>query len=129
LARYELHLQDIRPLLSKGWRRVAKADFHDTNVFSFVKWHNGEFILNIDMNPRWKQTPVVICSLRFQGVRKIDVPEKVAKDWLIYTEVHARRGGGAELRGLCANNAEFRIAADDVCYLLNYDPVSFWRES
>jgi hypothetical protein len=128
-ARYELHLRKIRPLLSESWWRVAKADFHDTNVFSFTKLANGEFVFNIDMNPRWKQPPVAICSLRFQGVRKIDVPEKVVKNWLIYTEVHARRGGGAEWRGICANYDEFQIVADEVCYSLNYDPAWFWRES
>ena len=126
LARYERHLIKICPTLTAAWRRVAKTDFHDSKVFSFGQWQFGEFILNIDMFPRWKEAPLGICSLRFGDVRKLDVPEEVLKDWLIYTEVHALRGG-AEFRGLCANFAQFRIAGKEVRYFLNYDRASSWR--
>jgi len=121
--RYEQHLRKIRPRLSPGWRKVAATEFHDTEVFSFGSSQDGEFLINIDMNPRWKQPPFFICSLRFRGVRRVTVPQKVQGDVLIYNEVHVTTRGTGEWRALLAHS-EFRLEAPDVTYWINHEPLA-----
>jgi hypothetical protein len=76
--RYDQHLRRIRPHLSKGWRKIAATNFHDTVIFSYLPLNDGdEFIINIDMNPRWKSTPLFICSLHFYRVISADIPKNV----------------------------------------------------
>ena len=86
---------------------------------------DNEYIVNIDMHPMWKQPPFRICSLHFYGIRRVQMPKKALRDWLIYTEVHAPRKGGGELQALLAGHQQLRIVADDVDYLLNY-PFGDW---
>jgi hypothetical protein len=119
-AQYEQHLKEIRPRLSRGWRKVAATEFHDTAIFSFGTPRGNEFIVNIDMNPLWKQPPLRICSLHFYGIRRVHMPNDVLKEWVIYTEVHATQRGGGELRALLAEDTELKIEADDVDFVLNY---------
>ena len=120
---YEQHLRKIRSGLSTNWRRIAATNFHDTEVFSFGPLHDGEFLINIDMNPRWKQPPFFICSLHFYGVHTVDVPKKVHGDVLIYDEVHVTPTGTREWRALLAHS-ELRIEADDVGYFINHEPLA-----
>ncbi len=122
--RYKQHLREIRPRLTAGWRKIATTEFHDTEIFSFGPLlPNGEFLINIDMNPRWKQPPFFICSLHFYGVRKASVPEKVQGDVLIYDEVHTTSQGTREWRASLAHS-EFRIEAANVAYSINHEPLA-----
>ena len=121
---YNRHLSGIRPRLSTGWRKIAATEFHDTEVFSFGQlMQEGEFLINIDMNPRWKKPPLFICPLHFYGVSKRSVPEKVQGDVLIYNEVHITSKGTREWRALLAHS-ELRIVATDVAYWINHEPLA-----
>jgi hypothetical protein len=121
--RYKQHLRNIRPRLAAGWRKIAVTNFHDTEVFSFGQLDDREFIINIDMNPLWKQPPFFICSLHFRGVRRLDVPAKVLGDVLIYDEVHLTSKSVSEWRALLAHS-ELRIEAEDVEYFINHEPLA-----
>jgi hypothetical protein len=109
--------------LSAGWRKIAATEFHDAEVFSLGPLQDGEFLINIDMNPRWKQPPFFICSLHFYGVRRVSVPEKVQGDVLIYNEVHVTPKDTREWRALLAHS-ELRIQAADVAYCINHEPLA-----
>ena len=122
--RYDQHLRRIRPHLSKGWRQIAATNFHDTKIFSFLLLNDGgELLINIDMNPRWKSTPLFICSLHFDGVIKADFPRNVLLEWLLNTEVHltARHAGEWRVR---LQRSELRVQAADVGYFINHKPFA-----
>jgi hypothetical protein len=119
--RYEQHLRKIRPRLSPGWRKIAATEFHDAEVFSFGPSQDGAFLINIDMNPRWKEPPLFICSLCFRGVHGVSAPQKVQGDVLIYDEVHVAARGRGEWRVLLAHS-ELQIEAADVTYWINHEP-------
>jgi len=121
--RYEQHLKEIRPRLPSGWRKIAATHFHDAEVFSFGSLDNADFLINIDMNPRWKQPPFFICSLHFHGVRTVEVPTKVQGDVLIYDEVHFTPRCTGEWRVLLAHS-ELRIEAADVAYFINHQALA-----
>jgi len=120
--RYQMHLREIRPQLSTGWRKIAATVFHDTEVFSFGPVLDKEFIINIDMNPGWKSQPLFICSLHFRKVRRFDVPQRVQGDWLIHDEVDITSKGAGVWRALLRRSA-FRIEADEVAYVINHEPL------
>jgi hypothetical protein len=121
---YREHLKRIRPDLSRGWRKVAGAEFHDTEVFSFGRLHDAdEFIINLDMNPRWKQPPLFICALHFYRVRRVDLASRVQGDVILNDEVHTTHTGATEWRVLL-RHSEFRIQADDVSYFINHEPLA-----
>ena len=119
-AQYDKYLRQIRPRLPRGWRKVTVIDFHDAEIFSFGSPRVGEFIINIDMHPLWKEPPFRICSLHFYGTRRVQMPRKILRNPLIYTEVHAPETGGGELRALLADHREFRVVADEVEHSANY---------
>jgi hypothetical protein len=123
-ARYAQHLRRIRPHLSKEWRQTAATNFHDTKIFSFLVLNDDdELIINIDMNPRWKSTPLFICSLHFYGVLKADIPGNVLRAWLLNTEVHLTAKPAGEWR-VRLQRSELRVQAADVGYFINHEPLA-----
>jgi hypothetical protein len=124
---YKEHLKHIRPKLSKGWRKVAAANFHDSRVFSFgplqESSQGAEYIVNIDMNPGWKRAPLFICSLHFFRVRSVELPSKVLEDYIVYDEVHLASKNTREWRALLTRS-QLRIQAEEVAFILNHEPLA-----
>jgi hypothetical protein len=118
-AEYEKHFQSIKSSLTNGWRLLGETDFHDTVVWSVERPRKSEIILQVDMTPRWEQPPLRICTLRFIGVLKADIPDEVTHGWWLYNEIDRVQEGCGELRVLL-RESEFCIAACDVEYTTNY---------
>jgi len=127
LRQYKQHLKHILPDLSKGWRKVAATNFHDSRVFSCGQLdessYDSEYIINLDMNPGWKSPPLFVCSLHFYRTHNVEMPSKILDDRIVYDEVHLTSKNAREWQVLLAHS-ELRIEADDVAFSINHRPLA-----
>jgi len=99
-------------------------EFSRYKDFSFLALNDGdELIIDIDMNPRWKTTPLFICSLHFCGAIKADMPRNVLREWLLNTEVHLAAKKVVEWR-VRLERSELRVQAADDSYFIDHEPLA-----